>query len=84
MFYEDYCPDGLRKCKKKRIDKSRVKLKRNFIRITELLTSPCYCRIFLTLKFKGSALCKFYLRPVIDSFRQICGNKLGFLKFNVS
>ena len=43
-----------------------------------------YCRIFLTLKFIGSDLCYFYIGPVIESFRQIYWNKLGFLKFNVS
>ena len=40
-----------------------------------------YYRIFLTLKFKGSDPCKFYLGLVIQ---KIYGNKLGFLKFNIS
>ena len=34
---------------------------------------------FLTMKFKGSDLCYFYLRSAINSFCQIYGNKLGYL-----
>ena len=40
--------------------------------------------VFFDPEVKGGVLCEFYLSPVINSFRQIYGNKLGSLKFNVS